>query len=495
MTDFSSPFPGNMGGQGEGMLDVDMSLNRIPEGVQTIHFMGICGTGMGSLAGMLREEGYRITGSDTQVYPPMSTFLSSLNIKIYEGYNSANLDHHPDLVIVGNVISRQNEEAQGLAERRIPFVSFPQALHHFFLGSKMSLVVAGTHGKTTTASLLASILEHAGLDPGFMIGGIVKGLGRNYRLGKGKYFVVEGDEYDTAFFDKGPKFLHYQPHIAVLTSVEFDHADIFKDFEAVKEAFRGLVRIIPSSGALVACFENQSVKDVVKEAGCEVISYGQSDENPLWILTDCEVEGNGTRFAVAKDKRSYGHFTSPMIGRHNALNALSVIAVLDRLGVSKETMRTGLAAFQGVRRRQEVRGVKNGITVIDDFAHHPTAVRETLAALKAAYASHRLVAVFEPRTNSSRRKVFQKDYISAFDSADCAIIVEAPGLEKIPAEDRFSSKMLVDDLKRRNLSAYYFPDTDGALAFLQESSISGDIIAIMSNGGFDNIHERLLQSL
>ncbi|MEW5948999.1 MAG: UDP-N-acetylmuramate:L-alanyl-gamma-D-glutamyl-meso-diaminopimelate ligase [Thermodesulfobacteriota bacterium] len=476
------------------MFELDMQLNKMPEKVQSVHLMGICGTGMGALAGMLKEKGLEVTGSDTQVYPPMSTFLASIGIKIFQGYSLDNLNHDPDLVIVGNVIRRENEEVRGLAERNIPFLSFPQALSHLFLKGKIPLVVAGTHGKTTTASILAAILEHAGLDPGFMIGGIVKGFGRNYKLGKGPYFVIEGDEYDTAFFDKGPKFLHYRPHIAILTSVEFDHADIYRDLAEVKDAFRRFVRIIPSSGALVAHTEDGIVREVIKDAPCTVIGYGE-DKGLTWSLADCLTEGGGTEFSVKKEGGFYARFTGPLIGRHNALNTLAVIAVLDRIGIAPEAIQAGLSSFQGVRRRQEVRGIKNDVTVIDDFAHHPTAVRETLLALRAAYPGRRLIAVFEPRTNSSRRRVFQDDYALSFDAADSIIVREPPGLENIPEQDRFSSRNLVEDLKTRGRTAYYFPDTDGILGFLKEHAGGGDVIAVMSNGGFDNIHQRLLDIL
>lgn len=476
------------------MFDLDMSLNKVIEKVRSVHLMGICGTGMGALAGMLKEKGLEVTGSDTQVYPPMSTVLASLDIKIFQGYSPDNINHHPDLVIVGNVIRRDNEELRGLAEKKIPFVSFPQALKYFFLREKTPLVVAGTHGKTTTASILAAILEHAGLDPGFMIGGIVKGFGRNYKLGQGPYFVIEGDEYDTAFFDKGPKFLHYQPHIAILTSVEFDHADIYRDLAEVKDAFRRFVRIIPSSGALVAHTEDGIVREVINDASCPVVGYGEDKRLP-WTLADCLTEGKGARFSVKKEGGFYARFTSPLIGRHNALNTLAVIAVLDRIGLSPEAIQAGLSSFQGVCRRQEVRGIKNDVTVIDDFAHHPTAVHETLLALRAAYPGRRLIAVFEPRTNSSRRKVFQDDYAHSFDAADSVIVREPPGLENIPEQDRFSSRTLVEDLKTRGRTAYYFPDTDGILGFLKEHARGGDVIAIMSNGGFDNIHKRLLDIL
>ncbi len=476
------------------MFNLDMCLNKIPEKVRTVYLMGICGTGMGSLAGMLKEKGFQVTGSDTQIYPPMSTFLATLGIKVLQGYNPSNIDHNPDLVIVGNVIRRENAEIRALTEKNIPFVSFPQALKHFFINGKIPLVVTGTHGKTTTASLLAAILEHAGLDPGFMIGGIVKGFGRNYKVGEGRYFVVEGDEYDTAFFDKGPKFLHYEPHVAILTSIEFDHADIYRNLDEVKESFRRLTQIVPSSGSLVANMDDGVVRAVTRDASCPVVGYGQN-KSSIWALTGYSAEGERTRLTIQKEGRFYANFISPLIGKHNALNALAVVAVLDRIGLSPEAIGNGLFSFGGVCRRQEVRGIKNGIMVIDDFAHHPTAVRETLLALKSAYPDKRLTAVFEPRTNSSRRKVFQHDYACSFDAADCIIVREPPDLQKIPVQDRFSSKVLVEDLRLQGKTAYYFPDTDSILGFLKGYSREGDVIAIMSNGGFDNIHERLLNLL
>jgi UDP-N-acetylmuramate: L-alanyl-gamma-D-glutamyl-meso-diaminopimelate ligase len=456
--------------------------------------MGICGTGMGSLAGMLKSSGYTVTGSDQDVYPPMSDFLAQSNIPVTSGYTSENLEPRPDLVIVGNVITRQNPEAIGLAELEIPYVSMPQALAHYYLKNKTSLVVCGTHGKTTTSSLLASLLHSAGQDPGFMIGGLVQAFGRNYHLGSGQYFVVEGDEYDTAFFDKGPKFLHYQPHIAILTSIEFDHADIYADIAEIKNSFQRLVDIMAPDGLLVACLDDPLVRKVTAKAKCQVLGYGMQQELD-WCVKNVLVKPKGTSFDVMHQEKPYGKFNSPMPGRHNALNSLAVIAVLDHLGIDKQEIKDGLANFEGIRRRQEVRGVVDGITVIDDFAHHPTAVRETLAALQEAYIGRRLLAVFEPRTNSSRRRVFQKTYVASFDHAELIITKEPVALTNIPEEQRFSSRELTDDLIARGKDAHYFATTEEIIDFLAGNVKQGDVVAILSNGGFDNIHSRLLDKL
>lgn len=470
------------------------SLNRFPDQVRHIHLMGVCGTGMGSLAGMLKDSGYLVTGSDENVYPPMSDFLASCGIEVKTGYRPENLAPQPDLVVVGNTIRKTNPEALALAEHEIPYVSFPQALGHYFLSGKSSLVVAGTHGKTTTSSLLATLLHKAHQSPGFMIGGLVQAFGRNYNLGNGPYFVVEGDEYDTAFFDKGPKFLHYMPHIAIITSIEFDHADIYADLDAIKQSFSRLVSIMDPGGCIIACFDDPAVREVVAGAKCRVMGYGMNSDSD-WTVRNLKVQPNGTFFDVVHNGELYSNCRSPMPGRHNALNALAVIAVLDLLGLDAQTITAGLSSFEGVRRRQEVRGVVNDITVIDDFAHHPTAVRETLNALRQAYLDRRLVAVFEPRTNSSRRQIFQKDYVLSFDQADRVIVRSPVPLPDFPKDQLFSSEKLAADLKERGVDALAFADTETILDHLQKTLLPGDVVAILSNGGFDNIHTRLLDIL
>jgi len=477
------------------MLSLAKNLNIAPQKLKHIHLMGICGTGMAALAGMLKSSGYTITGSDSQVYPPMSTFLSDLNISVFNGYGAANLSPPPDLVIVGNVITRKNPEAIALAKLEVPYLSFPQALSHFYIQSRTSLVITGTHGKTTTCSLLATALYHAGLDPTFMIGGIVGEFGKNFCLGSGEHFIAEGDEYDTAFFDKESKFLHYRPKVAVITSIEFDHADIFDDLEAIKRSFRKFVALLPNDGLIIANFDDPTVVEIVAEAPCTVQSYGL-DPSFTWALDNIKVENAISHFDVIKNGSQWSSMTVGLPGKHNCLNSLAVCAVMHHLGVEPSDINSGLKRFAGVKRRQEVRGIENGITVIDDFAHHPTAVRETLAALKSGYAERRLVTVFEPRTNSSRRAIFQNDYAGAFDSADLILLREPTPIEGLAKEELFSAVKLAKDLNgKRNFVAEAFETTDDILSRLKSILKDGDVVAILSNGGFDNIHIRLLEQL
>lgn len=477
------------------MTELDPQLNFAPQQPQHIHIMGICGTGMAALAGMLQQSGYTVSGSDSHVYPPMSDFLLELGIPVSEGYTSHNLETKPDLVIVGNVITRKNPEAEALARLRLPYLSFPQALSRFFITSRTSLVVAGTHGKTTTCSLLATALHRANLDPTFMIGGIIREFGGNFRIGDGQYFVAEGDEYDTAFFDKGSKFLHYRPHIAIITSIEFDHADIFADLEAIKRSFRKFISIIPENGLLIANHDDANVRELTAEARCPVQSYGLSLSCD-WTLTDVVMRDGMSSFTPCYLGKKLDRLAVRLPGRHNCLNSLAVTAVMHHLGVPLKTVGEGLATFGGVKRRQEVRGIMNGVTVIDDFAHHPTAVKETLAALRMAYPEQRLVVVFEPRTNTSRRSIFQQEYTWSFDQADEIILREPVPLANVEQSDHFSSKQLAADLcSQRGLSARSFDDTDQILNFLTSGLRPGDVVAILSNGGFDNIHTRLLEQL
>jgi len=472
----------------------DLKNNLIPEEVKRVHLIAICGTGMGALAGMLREAGFEVTGSDHHVYPPMSTFLAERGIRIAEGFRPENLSHKPDLVVVGNAVSRDNPEVTAMLDRALPYCSLPQALNRFFIHGKGALVVTGTHGKTTTSALLAWVLAIAGLDPGFMVGGILKNFDRNYNVGTGPYFVVEGDEYDTAFFDKGPKFLHYTPSRAILTSVEFDHADIYPSLSHVKKAFYDFVTAMPPEALLVGYDGDAIVRELISQAACWTALYGFGKKSP-WRLEKVHCDPPWTHFEVTKREQPFGTFKVPLMGRHNLLNALAVIAAADDLSLSADVISRALETFEGIKRRQEVRGIKSGIVVIDDFAHHPTEVRETLAAARSFYPNKRLVAVFEPRTNSSRRKVFQDRYPNAFDMADLVCIRKPPMLEKIPAEERFSSSQLARDLEARGKEAYYFADTDAIIDHLVAIARADDVVLIMSNGGFDNIHERLLERL
>ena len=478
----------------EPIQELDPLLNIIPDSVATIHIMGVCGTAMAALAGMLKQSGYHITGSDSQVYPPMSDFLQQIGVEIFSGYKSENLRHKPDLVIVGNVITKINPEAQALAFAKIPYVSMPQAISHFFINSRKSLVISGTHGKTTTSSMLASALHSADADPTFMIGGILHEFKSNYRIGSGPYFVAEGDEYDTAFFNKVSKFLHYRPEVAVITSLEFDHADIFDSLDDIKKSFKEFVSLLPAHGLIIANTEDQNVREVIQDAPCSVKSYGTSTDCD-WHLSDIQFIPGKTLFTLNHQGQHFEDFQIQLPGLHNCMNATAVIAIMHHLGFKASSIRNGLQRFCGVKRRQEIRGTVRNITVIDDFAHHPTAVRETLKALKHAYPQNRLVAVFEPRTNTSRRAIFQRDYTHAFGSADLCIIRDPAPAKLIDRNDLFSSNQLADDLTTSGKKAYAFTDTDLILAYLQKEAMPGDIIAILSNGGFDNIHERLLNLL
>jgi UDP-N-acetylmuramate: L-alanyl-gamma-D-glutamyl-meso-diaminopimelate ligase len=449
---------------------------------------------MGSLAAMLQEAGYRVRGSDENVYPPMSTFLASRNIQIKEGYRAGNLEPPPDLVVVGNVIRRDNPEAVATVESGLDYCSMPQALHRFFLNSSQSVVAAGTHGKTTTAALLVWLLTAAGMDPGCLVGGLMVNFQQSYLLGRGPYFVVEGDEYDTAFFDKGPKFLHYQPHICVLTSVEFDHADIFPDLQAVEDAFSKLVKSIPQDGILVANADDPGAFRLSQEARCRIITYGLQKPASFEVgMADYNV--GRTRFRVLGPQGFEASLTSPLPGAHNLSNTMAMVALAHELGLATGTIQQALTTFKGVRRRQEVRGEPGGVTVIDDYAHHPTAVQATLEALRPFYGGRRLWAVFEPRTNSSKRRVFQDRYATAFDGADLVLIKEPPGLQNIAPEERLSAAQLAKDISARGVEAHYFPEVDTMIPFIISGAKAGDVLLIMSTGSFDNLIERLLEEL
>jgi len=470
------------------------ALNRVPENLRHIHLLGICGTGMASLAGMLKQKEFVVSGSDQNIYPPMSHFLKALSIPVLEGYRPDNLHPEPDLVIVGNVITRQNPEAIELANLRLPYLSFPQALRRFAMKEKRSIVISGTHGKTTTSALVAWILEKAGMDPCFMIGGIPQNFQTNFKLGKGTCFVIEGDEYDTAFFDKGPKFLHYNPWVTILTSIEFDHADIYRDLNHVIENFRKLIDIMPPGGLLIANGDDSTITAEIKRAKCPVATYGLS-KNGLWRAVDIAVQEDATRLTILKAGKEVVSLSTPLYGRHNISNLLSAVVLADFLNVPSPALSEAVKSFKGVRRRQEIIGEKQGILIVDDFAHHPTAVKETVGAVKEKHRDRRLIAVFEPRSNSSRRNIFQARYASSFDKADLVMIPEPPLMENILPAERFSSQRLVKDLKKKGLEAFYFPDTNQLIEALMDKAQAGDVILIMSNGAFDNLQHRLLELL
>ncbi len=474
--------------------ELSPSLNEAPPNPHHIHLMGICGTGMASLAGILKQKQYLVTGSDQNIYPPMSNYLDDLSIPVLEGYGPKNLHPRPDLVIVGNVITRHNPEAVELSRLQIPYLSFPQALGHFAMEGKRSIVICGTHGKTTTSALVSWILETAGMDPSFMVGGLSHNFSGNFKLGNGPFFVIEGDEYDTAFFDKGPKFLHYNPWVTILTSIEFDHADIYRDLNHVVDSFRRLIHLIPSDGLLIANGDDPVIGSESKGAKCPVITYGLT-EKVQWKADDMVIKKQHTQLKILKEGQEYMALFTPLYGRHNISNLLSTVALSHFLKIDKSVLSEAMKSFKGIKRRQEIKGEKRGILVLDDFAHHPTSVKETILAAKEKYRDRRLMAVFEPRSNSSRRNIFQEKYAAAFDQADVTMIPEPPLMEKVPPKERFSSKKLVEDLKKRGLEAFYCPDTNQLLDEIIKQSRQGDIILIMSNGPFDNLPDRLLNRL
>ncbi len=473
---------------------LDPEKNRLPRNLKSIYMMGICGAGMSALAGILKGMGFSVRGSDSNPYPPMSDLLRSLNITIFDGYNPVNLMERPDLVIIGNVIRRDNCEIVEVLRQEIPYLSFPQAIKEILLPNRKSIVVTGTHGKTTTTSLIAWILRKAGLEPGFIAGGISKCLGSNFLPPAGPYFVMEGDEYDSAFFDKGPKFLHYNPLIGIVTGIEFDHADIYKNIEEIIANFRRFIRLIPEDGLLIYNKQNGIASMESMRARARTLSYGLDPEADFYIK-DVKIEKGLTCFTVYKEKKWYERFSTSLYGRHNLLNILGAIVAADHIGIRPSIIKEAIQGFKGVRRRLDPLGEKNNILVIDDFAHHPTAVKETIRAVKERFPQRRLVSVFEPRSNSSRRDVFQKAYSLSFDMADMVMIPEPPMMDRIPEDERFSSSLLVQDLRARGIDAHYFPRNELLLEALIRRLRPGDVVLFMSNGIFDNLPLRLFSSI
>ncbi|MFQ5666170.1 MAG: UDP-N-acetylmuramate--L-alanine ligase [Candidatus Binatia bacterium] len=475
-----------------------MLSHTVPEAVRRgsvrrIHLIAICGVGMGALAGMLKQRGYTVSGSDEKVYPPMSTLLARLGIPIRQGFRAENLRDRPDLVVVGNKVSRTNPEVEALLASGVPYVSLPQALAELFITDHRSLVVAGTHGKTTSTALLAWVLEQAGRDPSLMVGGAALNFDGNYKLGGGEIFVIEGDEYDTAFFDKEPKFLHYQPQALLLTSVEFDHADIYRDLEDVKEAFSRLVAILPPLAPLVVASDFPHACDVAKRHRTAV-TFGLGGD---WQAVNLRDSGTHTCFDILHRGTMAGAARIRQPGAINARNALGVFAMARALGLTAAEILPGLASFRGVARRQEVVGEFRGVTLVDDFAHHPTAIDGVLAALRLRYPHRRLWAVFEPRSNTSRRKVFQREYAAAFGGAEQVIVsavFHKPG-DPVPAAERFSSAQLAADLRARGVAARALSGADTIKATLAKETRPGDVIVLLSNGDFGGLRNKLVAAL
>jgi UDP-N-acetylmuramate: L-alanyl-gamma-D-glutamyl-meso-diaminopimelate ligase len=455
---------------------------------------------MASLAGMLQARGHRITGSDAAAYPPMSDVLAGLGIPLHQPYAEANLTPRPDLVIVGNAISRGNVELEYVLDTRIPFTSMAAVLHDEFLPGRESLVVAGTHGKTTTTSMLAWIYEVASrtqpeLAPSFLIGGVAENFGTSFMVRSGtRPFLIEGDEYDTAFFDKGPKFLHYFPDAVILTHVEFDHADIYPDLAAVKTAFKRLVNLVPRRGRVVAFDGSENVSECVARAFCAVERYGFQAESQ-WRVMDLRHEGAESRWTLLRAGEPFAELRLPIAGEHNALNATAAAALAAGQGVPVAAIAEALATFRSVKRRLEVRAEVNGVTIIDDFAHHPTAIRETLRALRTAYAGKRLWAVLEPRSNTLRRNVFEEALVDSLALADRSVLAAVFKSEAIPAAERLHPENVIAVLRARGFESAVYADADAIVAAIVPELRSGDVVAILSNGGFGGIYEKLPKAI
>ena len=465
-----------------------------------VHVIGVCGTLMGAFAAFLRRSGTRVTGSDQNIYPPMSDVLKNAGVEVVSPYDASNVDKiggKPDLIVVGNVISRGNPEMEAFTKRGDRYVSLPEFMEQYLLPNTRNLVVAGTHGKTTTSSILASVLSSTKDKPSYFIGGVSQNLPHSFHVeSNSKYFVLEGDEYDTAFWDKVPKFNHYLPNDVILTSVEFDHADIYADLAAVKKAFSGLISRIRPNGRLIACIETENVRELMKESKVPVITYSRHERDQAdYTFKSLQVSEAGMEFDVFHRSEKIDHLSLNLSGEHNALNALAVYIECKLLGLTSEEIKKGFTAFQGVKRRQEERGEVKGVLVIDDFAHHPTAVRETLNALKRKYKGRRMLTVFEPRSATSRRKVFQKEYTEAFDDADSIFIAVAFDQGKIPVGEQFSSQELVEGLTARGKKAAFFNSVEEGVNDVAKSAKPGDVVAVLSNGGFGGFIPKLLEAL
>lgn len=452
---------------------------------------------MGAFARLLQEAGYEVTGSDQNLYPPMSEMLVQWGIEAHSPYAPENLDAcRPDLVVVGNVIRRDNPEATAVRERELAHVSFPQALGDLFLRQRHTMVVAGTHGKTTTTSMLAHLLEAAGREPSFLVGGVLSNFGTSAKLGGGEEFAVEGDEYDTAYFDKGPKFLHYFPKTLIFTSCEFDHADIYRDTEHYEASFLRLMETMPADGLVLACASTEAPPRIASQARCQVETYTAAPGVEAdWTAELLGTDGDGTRFLVRRRGEKVLEARLPLGGRHNVENLLATIAACLHRGVSPEALVRGVGTFRGIRRRQEVRGDIGGVRVIDDFAHHPTAVVETLAAVRAQHPGRRLVAVFEPRSNTSRRSLHQAAYAESFDAAD-RVLIQAPlPHDRVPADERLDAQAVCAAITARGVPATALPDADAILQALLAEARPDDVLLVMSNGAFGGLIDRLLAAL
>jgi UDP-N-acetylmuramate: L-alanyl-gamma-D-glutamyl-meso-diaminopimelate ligase len=458
-----------------------------------IHLIGICGTAMATLAALLRGRGYDVRGSDQNVYPPMSDFLQQQGIVTFEGYHQEHITADIDLVVVGNAISRGNVELEEVLNRKIRYCSLPEAIRDYFLWGARSVVITGTHGKTTTTALAAWLLAHGGADPNVFIGGIAENFESSYRVGGGREFVIEGDEYDSAFFDKTAKFLKYLPDIAVVNNIEFDHADIYPDLASIRLAFQRFVNLVPQRGLLLLGADNAEALALRPGARCRVETFGVAN-GADWQAHDLRVSGTSTSFSVRRRGEPIGGFELPLLGTYNVRNALAAIAVGVAVGLDTNTLAEGLGQFKGVRRRMQLRGTTAGVSVFDDFAHHPTAIEETLIGVRSAFPGRTVWAIFEPRSATACRRIFQADFARALSRAD-KVILPAIFRSNLPDDQRLSAEQLVADLKAVNVDARYIPQVDEIVTAVSREARKGDLVVIMSNGGFDNIHQKLLTAL
>src|SRR5882724_10967263 len=465
---------------------------RVKEAPRNFHCLGICGTAMASVAAALQERGFKVTGSDENVYPPMSSFLQGKGIALKQGYRAENIPGDADIVVIGNVMKRGNPEVEAVLNRKLFYLSLPEVLKNYFLRGRHNLVVTGTHGKTTTTALLAWIMEKAGRKPGYLIGGLPKNFGQGARLNDSKYFVIEGDEYDTAFFDKRSKFVHYLPELVIVNNIEFDHADIFNNLDEIKLSFRRLFNIVPQNGMILLNGDDANCVDVARQlqplmAQIEEVGFS---ENCARRIREASYSSNGSSFILGEDK-----FEMPLVGEFNVRNAAMAVSAARFYGVSLVNIRKGLKSFKGIARRQEVRGEVRGVTVIDDFAHHPTAIRETLRALQHRYPGSRIWAVFEPRSNTTRRAVFQHELPDALKLADGVFISQIARLDQIPEKERLDPQAVMKSIAAAGRPAFYEPDAAHIIEKLVPLLKKKDVVAVFSNGGFDGIHGKLLERL
>jgi UDP-N-acetylmuramate: L-alanyl-gamma-D-glutamyl-meso-diaminopimelate ligase len=464
-------------------------MTKNKDAPQRFHFLGICGTAMGAVAAELQERGFRVTGSDEKVYPPISTFLENKGIALKEGFRPENIPDDVDLVVIGNAMKRGNPEVEAVLNRKLFYLSLPEVLKNYFLRGRHNLVVTGTHGKTTTTALLTWIMEKAGRKPGYLIGGIPKNLGQGARLNDSKYFVIEGDEYDTAFFDKRSKFVHYLPELVIVNNIEFDHADIFRDLDDVKLSFKRLLNIVPENGMVLLNGDDANCVEVAKDCRAQMVEVGFS-KNCAQRIRDVAYSTTASRFKLGEDTCEI-----PMVGEFNVRNAAMAVTAARFYDVPKAKIDNALKTFTGTARRQEVRGEARGVTVIDDFGHHPTAVAQTLQGLRHRFPGHRLWAIFEPRSNTTRRAVFQKQLPDALKLADGVVVAQVARLEQIPEEQRLNPMAVVKEVADSGRPAFYEPNADAIVERIDPMLQPKDVIVVFSNGGFDNIHEKLLAKL